>query len=496
MAVRGAGITFFSSGASQIVQIGASLLLARLLLPADFGLIAMVTTFSLLLSNCGLNGITEALIQTEDIRDSLASNLFWINIAIGILLTALMAAVGPVLAFFFGDARIVPVAAALSLTILFTVASTAHLALLKRALHFSAVSTNEVLARLLSVAVSLLLAYFGAGYWALVTGAVAQSAAVAAGAWIRCRWIPSRPSVVAGTGAAVRFALQTYGHFCVCYLSHNIDNLLIGWRFGAQPLGLYKKAYDLFSLAASQTAPLTTVAVSALSRIHGDLPEYRRSVLRALSLLAFVGMGISGLMTLAGRDVVRLLLGQRWEAAGRIFVFFAPGIGAMLLIGVTGWIQLSAGRADRRLRSGFLEAGVTSLFIVLGMPWGPAGVAVGWTLSCWILLVPMFAYAGRPIGLGIGEVIATLWKYIAAAILAGCGAAIVLAPLSAHFGGTSALGAAVNLAVATGLYGIFYVGIVVLLFRGIAPLRHLGMLWSRMISSASVPSSGQPANIH
>src|SRR5206468_7179419 len=166
---------------------------------------------SLLLVNFGLNGFTEATLQVDEIDHFLASNLFWINVEVGVLLTIAFAAAGTLLARFYGDPRVKSVAMSMSVTILITSTSVQHLALLKRAMRFSVVSANDVLARLVSVCVSILLGWAGWGYWALVAGSVALSLSTLIGAWSLCRWIPGLPRRVIGTGSMVRFAINTYG---------------------------------------------------------------------------------------------------------------------------------------------------------------------------------------------------------------------------------------------------------------------------------------------
>src|ERR1700693_3324319 len=104
--VRGAGMTVFTGGFTLAVQMIATVVLARLLTPSDFGLVAMVTTFSLLLINFGLNGFTEAVIQRQDIDRYLVSNLFWINACAGALLTLGFIATGSLLAHFYHDYRV------------------------------------------------------------------------------------------------------------------------------------------------------------------------------------------------------------------------------------------------------------------------------------------------------------------------------------------------------------------------------------------------------
>src|SRR3989454_3481608 len=191
VALRGAAVTMLSQPAVFAVQMLATVGLARLLTPADFGLLAMVTTFSLLLMNFGLNGFTEVVLQREDVDHRLASNLFWINVAMGIVLAGGFAAAGPLLAWLYAEPRVIAVAGAIALTILFSSVSVEHLALLMRAMRFADVSANQILARAISVSVAIVLACMGSGYWALVAGAVALPLATSAGAWIWCRWIRS-----------------------------------------------------------------------------------------------------------------------------------------------------------------------------------------------------------------------------------------------------------------------------------------------------------------
>jgi PST family polysaccharide transporter len=483
VAVRSAGVTVLSGGLALAVQVIATVVLARLLSPGDFGLVTMVTTFSLLLINFGLNGFTEAVIQREEINRFLISNLFYINVGGGLLLTIGFASAGSLLARFFGDPRLARVTVAMSLTIFITTLSVQHLALLKRAMRFPLVSANDIFARAISVSVSILLGWAGWGYWALVGGAVAQSLSICVGAWSFCRWIPSFPRRVTGTASMVRFAMNTYGRFIANYSTWNLDNLLIGWRFGSVPLGFYKKAYDLFALSVSQlTAPLTSVAVSALSRLNRDSMQYKRYLLSSLGVIAFVGMGLGADLTLVGKDVIRLLLGPKWEESGRIFTFFGPGIGVMLLYYAHGWIHLSIGRADRWLRWGLVELTVTALFFIVGLPWGPVGVAVAWTSSFWVLTIPAFWYAGRPIQLEMSSVIAAVWRFIAASLLAGGASAVIIVglPLAPPSGSVAALG---RIATGSLLFGTLYLGAVILLHRGCAPISQVVALLRVMVPS-------------
>jgi PST family polysaccharide transporter len=254
-------------------------------------------------------------------------------------------------------------------------------------------------------------------------------------------------------------------------------------------LGLYKKAYDLFVLPFSLLT-VYPVAVSTLSRLNHDRAQYKRYVLGGLTVLALVGMGIGANLTLAGKDLVRLMLGPQWEAAGRIFTLFGPGIGLMLIYSTNGMIHLSIGTTGRFFRWGIVESVVTILLFLLTLRWGPQGIAAAWTASYCILIVPAFWYAGKPIQLGVGSVLSVIWRCILASLLAGCASAAILRALPALVAFPGALGAFVRIVATSLVFGILYVGAVILLHGGCAPLYKLFGLLREMlpVGKAKKPS--------
>ncbi len=453
----------------------------------------MVTTFSQLFLNFGLNGFTEAILQRKEVDQALVSNLFWINLTVGILLTAGFASTGSLMARFYHNPGLPPIVAGISATIFITSISVMHLALLKRAMRFPVISVNDIVARALSVVVSILLAWRHWGYWALVAGAITLALSTSLGAFFLCPWTPRFPRRVAGTADMARFAMNVYGRFSVNYSARNLDNVLVGWRFNAQALGFYKRAYDLFAISAPLfVQSVTSVAVSALSRLDRESEQFKRYLLSTISLAAFLGMGLGTALTLVGKDVIRLLLGPKWEPAGQIFTYFGPGIGVMFIYGIHSWIHLSIGRADRWLRWTVFEFVVTASLFVLGLRLGPSGVAMAWTVSFWILLIPGFWYAGRPIHFGIGPVLAVTWRYILASLVAGCATYVVMGQFGALVAAPGGLGAMARIASFSFLFGVLYVGAVALLHRSFAPLYQVWRLIremapkSRSISTQSV----------
>jgi PST family polysaccharide transporter len=489
VAIRGAGLLLSAETITYLVSLVSVSILARILVPSDFGLVAIVTTFSGFLATLTKIGFPEAILQRRDMNHRLATNVFWINIALTIALTLAFAGTGSLLAKLYHDPRIVHVSALASLSIIFTGASVVHGALLDRGMCFSAGATNAVVGRLVAAVVAVVLALTGWGYWALVAGVVAQPLALFVGAWFLCRWTPGFPRHAAGTGSLISFAVHVSGTANVNYWTRNFDNVLVGWRFGSAPLGLYKKAYDLFALPANQLFSMFPVAISTLSRLTKDPPQYRRYFLSGLSSVAIVGMGTAGAMTLIGRDVVRVILGPGWGAAGWIFKFFAPGIGILLMYKSTTMIHLSLGTTGRLFRWTILEVAVTAPLFFLGLRWGPIGVAAAWTASFCILILPAFRYAGRPIQLETSAVIRSTWRFVAASFLAGSVCALLMHVVMSLANLLGWSGALVRVIVTSILFGILYVCSIVLVHGGYAPLRTFAGVMQDMISWKKPPAA-------
>ena len=470
-AVRGASAAIAGSAGSFVLQIGSIVILARLLTPADFGIVTMVTTFSLLLRSFGLNGFTELIMQREEITDSLTSNLFWINLGIGAVLTIAFAGSGRLLALFYHNSAVAPVSEGMSLTIGISCLGYVHAGLLQRAMHFKTTAVINLIGMLIYVIVCIVLAVAGWHYWALVWGNIAYSSTIAAGAWLACRWVPKWPRRFPGTGSGFKFAMNVYWHFAFSYLTRNTDNLLVGWRFGAPALGFYKRAYDLFVLPETQLlAPLSAVVVSTLSRVNHDRQQFQRYFLRTISVLALFGMGIGADFALVGQDVIRFLFGPGWEQAGRIFALFGPGIGVMLLYNTHGWIHLSIGRPQRWFYWALMEFACTASLFLLMLRWGPSGIAFAWTASYFLLMFPGFSYAGKPIGLGIGPIFAVIWKFFVASAVAGSATFLILRAAPSLATAPGAPGALARMITASLVFIGLYLGGVIVLHGGFGPL--------------------------
>lgn len=485
-AMRGAGATVFSGAISFLVQFFGTIILARLLTPDDFGLIAMVTAFSLLLQNFGLNGFTEAVIQKENLTHKMISTLFWLNAAISFFIMLLFMTSSPAVAWFYGEPRLIAITIGIAFSIFASGLSTLHMAVLRRNMQFYLVSGISVIARAVSVFLAIILAWAGWGYWALVVNTVAYPLSAGIGAWYYCHWRPGTPGKIKDISSMLKYAIHTYGNFTLNYFARNIDKLLIGWRYGAQSLGLYKKAYDLFSLPSNQlTAPLSNVALAALSRLVGEPLKYKHYYLSAISTISFVGMALSAILTITGYDIIIFILGPQWEKAGDIFCYFGASIGIMLIHSTQGWLHLSLGRPDRWVRWGIFETIFTTIAFIIGLPFGIAGVAIAYTVTFYLLSVPALLYAGKPIKLKLSSILSATWKYFVAAILSASLSYIVVFSFNITTPFFTELNILIRIILSSILCLSLYLSFIVALHRSFQPINEFISTAYQMLPSKS-----------
>ena len=481
-ALKGAGANVFSQTVSFFIQFFSTMVLARLLTPADFGLITMVTAFSLLLQSFGVTGFTEVIIQREDINHKMMSTLFWINISISFALTLLFMAMAPILVWFYKEPQLYAITIGTALSIIANGMAVMHMALLNRNMQFYITSGIQIAARIVPVTIAIVLAWLGWGYWALVANTVASPLAIAVGGWIFCGWRPGLPESGTGIKPILTFAAHTYGNFTLNYFSRNIDKLLIGWRYASQSLGFYKKAYDLFALPANQlTAPLNNVAVATLSRLLNDPEKYRRYYLDAVSIIAFIGIPLSAMLTLAGNDIVLLILGPQWDKAGELFCYFGTSIGIMLIYSTQGWLHLSLGKPDRWFRWGVFECVITTAFFIIGLPFGASGIAIAYTVSFYVLAGPCLSYAGKPINLQLSSIIAVLWRYFFAALVAGLISFFILYSMDVTAPIFSISNVFIRIIVSSTLCLSLYLILIIALYQGIKPISHFFSIAHQML---------------
>jgi PST family polysaccharide transporter len=394
---RGGAITFAAQSFKFLVGLGATMVLGRLLRPSHYGLIGMVAVVTGFVSMFKDLGLSAATVQREEITSKQVSTLFWVNVSLSVAVGLLTAALAPAVAWFYGEPKLMSITFVYAFGFLFGGLTVQHEALLQRQMRFAVQVICEMIALVATITVSITLAWRGAGYWALVAGHLTTSFVYMIGIWTVCRWRPGRPARDSGVGSMLRFGGNLTGFGIVNFFARNLDNMVIGRVWGSQQLGLYVKAYQLLTLPIDQiNAPITTVAIPALSRLNDSPERYRHAYLRIIEKIAIITMPGIALLIATADSVVRIVLGSQWTDAGRIFA--ALGVAALVqpIANTTGWLFISQGRTRDMFRYGIVASTIIVAAILIGLPWGAVGVATAYALV-WVTIVTpvLFYWVGR-----------------------------------------------------------------------------------------------------
>ena len=387
--LRGGVAKLCGQAGNFALRLGFMVVLARLLSPQDFGLVAMVTVVTGVYQLFTDAGLSCATIQRSAITNQQISTLFWINILVGTALGALCVATAPVIVKFYHEPRLFGVTIAMAAGFVLNAAGVQHSAILQRQLRYVAVTAIELSAQLASIVVGIGMALAGFGYWALVGAAIISPAVSTAGMWIVTGWIPGAPKWDAEVNSMLRFGGTITLNGLIVYIAYNFDKLLLGRVWGADALGIYGRAYQLINLpTGSLHAAVDGIALSGLSRLQNDPPRIRSYFLKGYSLVISMTVPITMFSALFAEDIILVLLGPKWGEAAEIFRFLTPTVLILAIINPLGWLLLSVGLQARSLRIAMMIAPIVIVSYVIGLPYGPAGVAFAYSAGMTLLLIP------------------------------------------------------------------------------------------------------------
>ncbi|WP_035720428.1 lipopolysaccharide biosynthesis protein [Bradyrhizobium sp. ARR65] len=363
--------------AKSLLLLGSQVVLARLLGPADFGIVAMCAPIFGLCCLFNDLGLSQAVIQSPSLSVDDSNNIFWINFALGCVLALVLLLLAPALASFYNDHRVAEVLAALSLVIVVNSLSFQQVALMHRRMQTVPILLIDIAPVLANAIASISAAQLNFGYWAIVIGQMVHALTAGLLAWTLSPFRPARPHALAKALPLMRFGAHLTGLSIASFAATSLSPLLIGRLFGAQQVGLFDRGYKLVSMSSVQfLTPLSRIAETSLARLYADLNQYRQAHLQfSEALILFLTPGLVCLAFMSDY-AVQVLYGSEWIAASDIVRWFSVA-GLLAPAGTAAsWLFVSQGRTDQMLRYGLVGQVLSVLSLVLGLLWGPVGVAV------------------------------------------------------------------------------------------------------------------------
>lgn len=412
---------------SMLINIGTLLILARILEPKDFGLVAMVTAITGAFQLIASGGLGSAAIREVEISAAQLSTLFWVNIGVGVLIAILCLMAGPLLVKYYGEPRLLGVSVALAVGFVITALGVQHATLLHRELNYSIMTKFDVAAQFGGALTGIALALGGAGYWALVAMTLMSASISTVSVWSYTRWVPDRPRWHAGSGTLLKFGGTLTLNTLAMYFAYNMDKVIVGRYLGAEALGLYGRAYQLINYGNTALyAAVAPVAFSALARLQTDRPRFKASFLKGYTLINSLTMPATVFCALHATDLVVVVLGSRWIAAAEVFRLLAPTVLVYGMINPLSWVLLSIGLQNRSLLIALVIAPIIILSYFVGFPHGITGIALAYAIAIGALAVPIIIWSIHGTGIGLREILSILARPACSSAVAGMVAVSVL----------------------------------------------------------------------
>lgn len=425
-----------AQGVQLVLRLAATVVLARLLTPDAYGLVAMVTVFTGFIGLFKTLGLGTATIQAPELKTSQLNSLFWLNVAFGALAMAVTMGIAPVLAWFYGEPEVKALAMALSVTFLLGGCAVQHGALLRRDFRFGAAAAIEIASTMVGALTTVVLAFAEAGPWALVGGSIALEASGLVLVWMAVGWRPTRPSFGGEIREIVGLGRDLTQTNVLMYWARNLDNFLIGRFWGTVALGLYNRAYQLLLLPLQQvTTPLSTVAIAALSRLQTEPVRYRHAYIRLLEKIAIICIPMTAFLFAEAHRVIDLALGSRWLDVVPIFRPLAIA-GLVQPVSATFiWLLISQGRRQDLRWWSVIGPALTCAAILIGVQWGPVGVAMSYAAGEIVIRMPLLIwFVSRSGPVDAASIVRAVTPGVCAGttVVAVCAVLERTAPLSGH----------------------------------------------------------------
>ncbi|HEU4449419.1 MAG TPA: oligosaccharide flippase family protein [Gaiellaceae bacterium] len=344
-AIRGIPWTFLTLAGSRLVQIGGTVVLARLLVPEDFGLVALALTISIFLGLVASLGLGGVYVVKQDLDARAQGTYLSMFLAMGAGFAVVMAALSPLAARVFAEPRLDEIVLGLAVMVFFSGGlNWFYEALLQRELEFRNRFVAQMVQALTYAGTGVLLALLGAGVWSLVAAQIASAAAYAV-ALLALAPYRVRPAF---DGAAAREGIREGSGFLVqtatSFAAQNVDILLVGRVLGAARLGLYSMAVRLCELPTWFVAEaVAKVTFPAFARMRSRGEDVVPAFLTALKLVAFATCPLGIVLSGAAEPVVLVVFGEQW--AGMVGPLAVLGVWAAVkpLRNTIAWLLNSVG---------------------------------------------------------------------------------------------------------------------------------------------------------
>ena len=394
-AVKGVFWSFTEKWCNQIVSTSVFLVLARLLGPKAFGLIAMAGVFMAFMGPFLNQGFAQAIIQREEVEPEHLDTAFWISFITGLLLIVITVASAGLVANIFDEPQLTPILRWLSLNFLFTAFQSVPIAILRRRLAFRALAIRTSIATIFSGVAGLLMAFQGFGVWSLVGQQLAGGLFGVIALWHTSKWRPGIKVSRKHFQELFSFGINVMGILVIKFFNRRSDDLLIGYFLGSTALGYYSVAYRLLLVMVNLLTTTTTqVALPTFSKLQRDRKKLKQAFYTGTQLTSYFSFPAFVAVIILAPEIVPVFFGEQWEAS-------IPVMQALSLVGIiksianfNDTIMMAMGKPDWSFKISLSNAILNVVIFFITVRWGILAVAIGFTISGY-LFGPIYIYTTK-----------------------------------------------------------------------------------------------------
>ncbi|MCA1476120.1 lipopolysaccharide biosynthesis protein [Bradyrhizobium sp. NBAIM08] len=384
---------YANRAASFIISFGSLAVMARLLTPHDFGLVAMITTFTGLLTSLRDSGLSSAAIQSKDLSLADRNALFWYNAGLSVLASTLVLLAAPLVSHFYHEDDLKPLLYLSSFGLLASGIGTIHAAILRRDFNLKGVFFAEIGGLAVGAIVSMLLAYFTRSALSVVIGGILQAIATSAIAILFGRWVPKIDTTSRLGFQYLLFGFRVSAYAILNFITNNIGSVAVGYQSGSTAMGAFNRAQTLYGMPVSFVLnPYLQVQFPLLCRVRGDVDHTRQIYGDLLVLTSTLFVPLAVLLPFLAVAATTLVLGNQWTAAGQILAWLSPSLAALGLIGPFGQFMMSQGRVKELQWWGFADVGLRGGGALIGSFFSPTAAAAGFSFATLLIAAPIMVW--------------------------------------------------------------------------------------------------------
>lgn len=388
------------SASAQTVRIVLNLLsiaiLARLIPPEEFGIVALALPISFLASDIAQHALGQVTVQRQRITQAEVSGLFWANLLIAGAVTLLLMLASGAVAAFYEDERVAPVLMALALMTFLAGATSQFSAVLSREMRFWALHGSAIFAEICGIVCAVSAAYAGLSYWAIVIQILARQSSLLAFRVIASRWLPDGPATLGRARGLVTMGGDLAIFSFLTQLGHALGMVAIGRTLGDVQAALFFRASNVAHWPMTQLlGPMGAVITPALSRVAGDSDRFDAVYQRILIQTAMAAVPMAATFIALAEPFTLILLGAEWREAAIILALLGLRTFSVPLESLVRWRLIAAGSTHVLRRFAFPAMALTLLGYWIGVQFGVVATALIQGVLAVAVLMPLLVWAAQ-----------------------------------------------------------------------------------------------------